>query len=152
MTRGIPGPAATVRTMTVEAAISEAFSDLEELANEMREWADNLEEHFSGQEKTERVAEVADTLENLSAPDIDAALADISVTITDLKRRSRPYSRADRRSQAVYVIETCIQALNEFRDDESISEEIAAKADDLSGELENAKDEADMLDFPGMYG
>lgn len=152
MTRGVPGPAATVRKMSVESAISEAFSELEELGNEMREWSDNLQDNFSGTAKAEAVGDAADTLEGLSVPDVAGSVADIEVTITDLKPRKKPYSRAARRDQAVYILESCVQALTEFRDDESISEDVAATADDLTGELENAKDEAEGIEFPGMYG
>ena len=56
---------------SVEHAISAAYSDVSDLASEMREWADNLEEKFSGTEKYERVTEAADTLEQCEEPSID---------------------------------------------------------------------------------
>jgi hypothetical protein len=37
--------------LTIYDAICDAFSELEELASEMREWADNLEEKFSATQK-----------------------------------------------------------------------------------------------------
>lgn len=50
-----------------EATESVSFIDLgeiEELKGEMETWRENIEEHFSGTDKYERVSEAADNLEN----------------------------------------------------------------------------------------
>ena len=51
-------------TMTAMEAIDMCACAVEELAGEMSEWRDNLEDKFSSTEKYERVSEAADTLEN----------------------------------------------------------------------------------------
>lgn len=137
------------RKMPVGDAISEAFGELTGLGEEMRSWADSLEEKFSSTEKYERVTEAADALENLSEPDIPDSVKNLEVTFVDPPQRRRGYSRADRCAQACYILEQCIGVLDEFvgEDDEKLADAI-----ELKDAIEQAKDEAEGVEFPGMYG
>lgn len=67
-------------SISVTDAMQEGVSELQDLANEMSEWRDNLEEKLSHTEKFERVSECADVLESASsaaestAQELDAVL------------------------------------------------------------------------------
>lgn len=132
-------------------AASEAFGELQSLAEEMGSWRDGLEEKFSHTEKYERVSSAADALEQLSEPEVPEELTDIKVEFVRLPQRRRGYSRADRCGQAVYVLDTCVQALQEYVDDDKNKDKVD-EAQNLIDELERLKDEAEGVEFPGMYG
>lgn len=133
-------------TTTVDAVVDEAFSEFEGLAEEMRSWSDNMEEKLSHTEKYERVSEAADTLENINRPDVGEKLTDIEVKYMSVNPR-KLNSRAARRDNATYLLGLASDALNDaVEGDDEIG------AGDLASELDQAKEEADGVEFPGMYG
>jgi hypothetical protein len=140
------------RTVKIDDAIDYATSEIESLASEMREWADNLEEKFSSTSKYETVSNTADLLEGISPPDVPGEVEDVEVEYMELAPRRRGYSRAARSGQACYVLDQCIAALQEIADDENATEERRDAAEGLKDELEQIKDEAEQCEFPGMYG
>jgi hypothetical protein len=83
-----------VRTASIADIVSEAFGELQSLGEEMREWADNIEEKFSDTQKFQTVSDAAEALENLSEPDIPEAMNGIQITVTDLPQRRRGHSRS----------------------------------------------------------
>lgn len=136
----------TTRKGTLADAVSEAYGEITALAEEMRSWADNMEERLSHTEKYERVSEAADALEAMSEPDIPDGLGDKECDIlTDHgKRRNRPPSRADRASAAATNLDNAMAVLDELEDND--------EAEQLRSDLENIKDELEGVEFPGMYG
>jgi hypothetical protein len=143
------------RTVGLYDAIEEAFSEIESLAEEMRSWADGMPESLQGGDKYSAVDEAASSLENASRPDEPGDELDgITVTIQDPTPRRRGYSRADRLGQAVYILDACISALEDFAasEDPEFPEEKAEAADAYKDEIENAKSEVESVEFPGMYG
>lgn len=58
----------------MEDAATNGFNVLEELASEMGEWRDNIEEKFSATQKYEDVSAAADQLEDISEEDVPDAL------------------------------------------------------------------------------
>ena len=80
-------------------AIEDANSEVEALAEEMREWCSNIEEKFSGTEQYERVSTAADELESVEAPDPSAS-EECDDTCTFSLVASKRMSRADRRDNA----------------------------------------------------
>lgn len=140
------------REIRLADAVSEAFSTYEDLGSQMRDWADNLEERLSHTQKYEDVSSAADTLEGLSAPEVPSAVADIPVTFHDLPARKRGYSRADQCSQAGAILDACIEALTAFIERTPESDPVGDEALGLVEALDDAKDEADGVEFPGMYG
>lgn len=138
-----------LREVGLEDALSEAFGEFSSLAEEMRSWADGMEEKFSSTDRYARVSEAADTLENhTDAPDVAECLEDIKVSVQDLAPRKRGYSRADRCGQACYILDLCINALDEIEGEGERKDE----AESLRDEIDNVKSECEGVEFPGMYG
>jgi hypothetical protein len=127
------------RTIPLADAIEEAFAEFAELGEEMSGWAENMPENLQATEKYEAVSTAAETLEGISAPEIADSLGKLEVTITP--RRCR--SRADRCGYAIYLLEQCDEALGAADGDEAAA---------LMQELAGIRDEAEQIEFPGMYG
>lgn len=160
------------QTSSLSAAISDAFDEVGELADEMGEWRDSLEEKFSQTDKYSRVSEAADTLDgHRDAPDFDeSVVGDIQVTygVTSNRSKRRGISRATRLDNAVGKLNACVEALQAEADslDEQIEElddsrqeergelsERKEALEELQQELEEAVGELDGgVEFPGMYG
>jgi hypothetical protein len=121
-----------------------------DLATECREIVDSAPEGLSDTQRVQTLGETADALEGLEEPDVPAVLSEISVSyVTSLPpRKDRPLSRATRMSDALGVLEACLNALDEI-DEEDLRH---AAATDLRGELDDAKSEAEGCEFPGMFG
>jgi FKBP-type peptidyl-prolyl cis-trans isomerase (trigger factor) len=134
-------------TITIADAVSEAFGIFEELAGEMGEWGDNIEEKFSTTAKYDTIRTTQETLEGLIEPDIPDSLGKIEIERYEVKQKRRQ-SRANRCSEAVLILEDCMEALDSIEDEAKNKEE--AKL--LYDELDTAKGEAEGCEFPGMYG
>ena len=143
------------REMSVADAVSEACGDLAQLGEEMREWADSMEEKFSGTEKYDRVSGTADALENISEPEAPDWAKSTMTTIVDLPARKRGYSRSDRCSHAISILEDaynlCDERVSELGDDDNTQEE-RETIETYRDEIEEIKGIAEEADFPGMYG
>lgn len=150
MAKKIPFP--EPREVSVVDAVSEAFCELQSLGEEMRSWADAMEEKLSHNDKYERVSEAADALENISEPDYPDTLAVIKVKVQDPRPVRRVPSRADRCSFACSILEGCRDALEEFKNDTKNSETARDEADTLLGAVSETIDNAESVEFPGMYG
>lgn len=159
---------------TVGAAITDAFSAIEELAGEMRETADNMSNaNMEHMPKYETANGTADELENLSAPDDPSStIAELEVTSTEMvnKDKRKGPSRDVRLSNAQSLLQDAIGVLNETDFEELLKTQAGATSDkdevtDVDGKTaDDLKDEADTLaneleeaanvsvEFPGMYG
>jgi len=125
-------------------AVLDAFDVLQELAGECREVVDNAPEGLKQTQRIQTLDETANALEDLSAPDVSAELAEIKVSLPKL-RRAR--SRRDRRDLALDIIAACIEALDNIDENDPRHEEACS----LRGELENASSQTEWCEFPGMY-
>jgi DNA repair exonuclease SbcCD ATPase subunit len=137
---------------TVTDAISEAFGEFQTLRDEMREGADNMENGGLGHtDKAQRWAEAADALDafadnEVDVPD-DAANLKVSATIQVQKRKGRGTSRAVRFDNAVALLETAKDAVEEEMgrlEDEAAdarhrAEEYEMDAADAQHEMETAE-------------
>lgn len=148
---------------TVGGAIADAFAEIQTLAEEMRETADNMDNANMGHmPKAEAASEAADSLEQLDEPEVPDGLAGIEVSSTEMvnKDKRKGTSRDMRFSNAKSLLEDAKSALEELEpeghdDDEENEVSKAAKA--LKEEAENLANELDEavgtdVDFPGMYG
>lgn len=144
----------TERKLSIVDAVSEAFGDIESLAEEMREAYDNTPESLQQSGVGERRGEAADNLESISAPDVPDSLSAFEVTLVRVQRTAsqmRKLSRSDRRDDAVQTLDDVIQRLDELVETGS-SQEIRDDAEGLRDELDNVKSEAEAVEFPGMFG
>jgi hypothetical protein len=133
-------------TTKIADAVSEAFSDLEELAGECREIVDNASEGLQATQRIQTLEASADELENLEPPEVPAALGELRVTYSLPKRRYT--SRMARASNATTKLEACAAALQTIRG----GDEHHAEAQALMDDLRSAIDPIECCEFPGMYG
>jgi len=162
------------KTITREATIEEtvlfAYADIGELADEMGEWRDNLEEKFSNTQKYSDVEEVASALEEYreepSALDearqyFDGITVEYDIGVKK-DGRSVP-SRGARLGNAVSMLSSVADYL-EMRIDntdpekpargetaEGLRDEIAA-LEGLRDSLQDTIDNIEGVNFPGMFG
>jgi hypothetical protein len=132
---------------TIADAVSNAFSVFEELGAEMGEWGDNIEEKFGTTAKYDLIRTTQETLEGLVEPDIPDGLGRIEIEVAEPNRK-RKQSRAVRCTEAVMILEACMEALNDIEDEAQYKE----AAELLVEELDTAKGNAEDCEFPGMYG
>ncbi len=141
----------------VADAVSTAFCVIEELAEEMREAYDNTPESLQNSGAGEARGEAADNLENISEPDVPDALNQLPVNFNTLPLR-RNASRADRLAdglqyacQAIGCLEDLItEHLKEEGDTFGELDEDAVR--EVIDEIQNMIDEAEGVEFPGMFG
>jgi hypothetical protein len=141
------------RKETLAEAVSWAFTDLTGLGDEMREAFDNTPESLQQSGVGMAREEAASTLECLSQPDVPAELAEVQVMWSEVSRApSRHVSRAMRRDDAIAILDACVSVLSETADNESNPQDLRNAASCLRDEIEGAKEEAEYVEFPGMYG
>lgn len=154
---------------TVSGAVSDAFSALQSLGEELREWYDNLPEGLQGGSKGDALSEAADILEGLSEPDVPDSVAEVAVNYSTLP--SRRQSRRERRDEAVQLLAHAVDALQESIDNaqselndlqsadeteandaaETALQEIVDEGESARDEIQQVIDEAEGVEFPGMY-
>jgi hypothetical protein len=144
-------PKHLIREMTVESAVNEAVTMLTELGEELRGWADNIEEKFGSTEKYGRIDEAASTLEAIEEPEVDGDQLKALVVTAMFSTKKKP-SRADRRDEATMLLDGAAQALREHAETEGLAEAVKQTAEQAADDIEAVKDEAEGVEFPGMYG
>ena len=146
-------------TSTVRDAINDGFADLEELAEEMGSWRDNM--NGTPAENTGRfevVTETADTLEGLDRPtvndDLPESILDALVTYTYAKvqsGRQRTPSRSYRCSNACNQMSAGAEFIRGALDGVE-DENVRVDLETLAAEVEEVISNVESLEFPGMYG
>lgn len=136
---------------TIADALSSAFGEFESLGEEMRSWADSIEEKLSHTEKYSRVSECADSLEQFSEPTYDDSLGSVKVEYPQYEGKSarKGLSRADRCSNACLALDACISVLDELIENDP---QLKDSAENLRSDIDDIKGDAEGLEFPGMYG
>lgn len=134
-----------VREGTPEQLVTDAVSEYESLAEELRSWASNMEgSNLEGGEKYQALDEAASTLENVSMPEPDEwphSEAKITWHESVPRRKKRSPSRAVRVDNARARVEA-VRSFYEDLDD-------ADDHQDLIGQLQEIEIE---VEIPGMYG
>lgn len=135
------------RKVTIADIISEAFGELQGLGEEMREAFDNTPENLQNSGVGEARGQAADDLENLTEPDVPESLGTKEFTVQEMPLKMNA-SRSNRRDAATGLLEQAISFLNDLE----LENEPAQERDDLVGEIENLVEEAQNVEFPGMFG
>lgn len=137
-------------TCTIEEGVAGVYQDIGELAQEMREWADNLEEKFSNTDKYQRVNDAADTLENYIDEDVVPEWLSHEIVVKYTFISKRRLSRADRCSNACTLAQAIIDKLEEgiLWLDADKAEELVTLRDNLQQLI----DDCQGVEFPGRYG
>jgi len=144
-----PAYKAVERKSTILACLEDGSADIVCLAEEIDEWASNMD---------------ADTLGNYEAPnleDIPGFLLDVEITVTEMVNRNkrRSPSRAWRMSNAVAIIRAAQENLQEYIDNLPSNDDLSdseQEARDLREEaislIATELDEVEHVEFPGMFG
>lgn len=165
------------REDTLQNVVANAFSELQEsLAQEMRDWYESIPESLKNGDKANTINETADILESLEVvelEDLSEGLLNTKVSYPEavkVKGRSKTPSRDARRNNATAMLSAAVEALREWADEEETALEQAAagaaveedagkeleamieKARELAEAIEEQKDTADGVEFPGMFG
>jgi hypothetical protein len=133
-------------TTSLGAAVADAYSELETLGEECREVSENMPESTQSSARYTALSDSGDTLVGLEAPDVPESLSDIKITFQQYQpaSRTRPLGRGLRRDNAVMALQAAVDALKSREADED--------ADGLSTLLDDAIQEAQGCEFPGMFG
>lgn len=142
-----------------EEAVSDAFSTIEELADECQEVVDNAPPGLDQTQRIQTLGETADTLSsNLDQPEapdfFNEKLGEVTFVTMERKARSGP-SRSSRRDYATSCLDAVIGVVNDLIDadgDDALTDEQKTEAEEYRDALEEVKDEWDGVEFPGMYG
>lgn len=141
-------------TTTLGELVSDAFSDLESLKDEMQEWYDNLPDNFQDGDKGSEIQETIDALENIQEVTLPAGAEALTVMYVPAEEIS---SRQERCSDAAGRLQIASETIRETLQDllDAATEEEPFKDPEdwaiIADELETAGQEADGVSFPGMY-
>lgn len=138
-------------SLSVESLLEDAYSEFECLAEEMREWYDNLPENLQGGDKGCQLEEAADMLEALDRidyPDVEESVETVYFPSLNCS------SRSARCNEAACKLRQAADAVREFVEDEDneVSDGDRDELESFAEEIENHADEADGVEFPGMFG
>ena len=150
------------REMSMADAVSDAMSELQALGEEMREAYDNTPESLQQSGVGEARGEAADNLENLNEPDVPEALQAVVVSwsVRELSpSAARKQSRSDRRDAALETLSAVTAKLEDIKDYEAkegeapeYTESQREEAESFLDEVQTLIDDAEAVEFPGMYG
>ena len=149
---------------TVGDAVSTFFGEITALGEEMREAFENTPENLQSSDVGSRREEAADALESIyEIDDIPDCIRDVAVSFA-LYPTKRNQSRSARRDDAVvyaYAAKEVVEGLIEtWREEEKALIEAdpdktdarISDAEEFLDELQDAIDEAEGVEFPGMFG
>lgn len=138
-----------VETGTIEGFIDDAYSAIEELKGELEEWKGNLPENLQNGQKGDELDEAMNNLSNSDyKPDVPESVANRPVSASVMlpkKSWGRTYmSKADRRDNALALMDACIQDLQNVEGDD--------EAHSLMDTLQEHRDEFEQCEFPRAFG
>lgn len=148
------------KTVMVKSAVDDflsgAVAEIEELAGEMREWAENMEAGGLGHtDKYQEVEAAADALENIylevDLPEAVVSLIGSIETMNSTPYGRKPMSRSMRASNTAAVLSAVAETLDEYRDEELYSTDIIESVDSQIEQCENAANELEAVEFPSMF-
>lgn len=145
---------------SVEDLVESAKGEIETLAEEMNNWADNMPEGLQGGDKYSEIQDAASTLEGISIEDIPERFLQIrAVMHPNYDKESRSDRSAEASAQlraAADAIEAQIEVDKAANDAKEKAGETVEPIDEdeyhsVAANLNEAADELDNLSFPGMY-
>lgn len=147
--------ASSYKIIDCKGLLSEALSslsDLEALRDEMREWADNMSSNNMGHlDKYQEVEDCANGLDGVDNVDLTlpAGVEDVEITWHEARnrRKGRGESRAIRRDNAVAALQAAKEHIEDAHEEGKRTDEV----NQFLSDLQDLIDEAEGVDFPGMY-
>lgn len=151
------------------SVVDGAFNVFQELRDEIQDWWDNLPENFQNGDKGDSLQECISSLEQFADNSPDCSILETH-NISVLSFPSNESSRSDRCSNAASDLRLICDEIDEkievLKKEQESKNEDAVKNDasldtsaedsinsleELKNELESAADEAESMEFPGMY-
>ncbi len=169
-------------TTAIDSAVSDAFSGMDELKDELQNWYDNLPESFQNGSKGEALQEAIGNIEGASEVDIPDCLTNGPELPEVTYSESTRTSRSARRDTCVSMLNGAadagreyVETLNalEYEDgklkpsgikttsmledegwpeDEDTRDAWVSEIETFVDDCENAASEYENVEFPGMYG
>jgi len=136
---------------TVEGAISDGYSALQDLAQEVRDVVDNMPENLQSGSRADALNEAADALEYLTEPSIPDVIKDLPVEFEYKPTPARKMSRRVRRDEATRIIDMAVSSAQSWLDDADDDHPDRDEVETFIQEAEELRDEADNVEFPGMF-
>jgi hypothetical protein len=140
-----------VQESSIADAVSNAFSALEELASECREIVDNASEGLAQTQRIQTLDSTASQLEGLSEPEMPDKFGEIRVKYFEATKR-RGVSRTIRCSNAINALQAVVEVCDERLEELGEDADAAGPIETLRETCQDAIDEAEGCEFPGMYG
>jgi hypothetical protein len=142
-------------TFSVTSVIPDAMSELESLRDELQDWYDNLPESFQNGDKGDQLQEAISGLDSaITNPDVPEWLEPVKVFVAP----SDETSRAHRGGQAAYSLRQAAERLQELLEAYAqqmeglvLNDEKKDEIEQLVEDLTDAADEAESVEYPGMY-
>lgn len=144
--------------ITVASACEDARSMLEELRDELQSWFDNLPESFQSGSKGEALESAIGSLDGAIdyIEDAPEEAVDVPTFAAPAPVRKRRQSRSDRRYEATALLAAAVEACNDYigmlkEQNKEENEEKITALEEWSSNIESAQQEAENVEFPGMY-
>lgn len=145
---------------SLENVFTSARQELQDLQEEMEAWFDGMPENLQGSEKGDAVNQASDELsgadqqlpDDLSDLPESVREMEITYTISENKNKRRGSSREIRCSNACIMMEAVADALDDHAEGEDFNEEVQSLIEDAAASVRTCKDEAECIEFPGMFG
>jgi len=137
---------------TVETLMADAYGEITSLAEEMREWHDNMPENLQDGDVGSRVSEAADSLENVDEQSYPEELPEIKTVFYPSIDCS---SRSDRACEAASQLRSAAEVMREWLEEEdqaTLPEDDRTAISQLADEIEGHADDLEAVEFPTMFG
>lgn len=150
-------------TTSVNTLVIDAFGEAEILGDEMQSWYDNLSEGLQQTDKANSVQEAADAMQGRTLPDLPDITEHIKTVYLPSKNVT---SRGDRAAELAAQLHRAAEVIESWLDDQQFDEDGNGKItidgkeyafekeelETLASECEDAAQEFEGVEFPGMYG
>lgn len=156
-------------TTTADSLMADAYAEIADLGQEMRDWFDNLNEGLQATEKAERVDEAASNLENIEQQEATDLMKKIEVFhLPMLGGNSRGHRAAAAanilKAVAVAITDYCQQHREDSKPKVKMKVKLKAKPkkpsvedsdfeelESISSQCEDDACEVENVEFPGMF-
>lgn len=143
-------------TGTVESAVDDARTELESLRDELDEWRNNIEEHFSTTQKYADLESAVGQLDALdSLPDISDLPEKVRIEPVSLQlSNKRKQSRSSRCDEAVELLRQAASLLlyhGEVDEGTTLTVEEKDACMGAASEIQSVIEEIECVEFPGMF-
>jgi cysteinyl-tRNA synthetase len=135
---------------SLQGAVEDGYSRLQELMNECQEIVDNAPDSLRDSQRIQTLEETASQLQDSDdTPEVPEAIAELIVNYTEDQRKSKSQSRSTRCAEACDLLGAAKGTAEEWlEENEDNDDEVQSLIDALDEMISNAES----CEFPGMFG